>query len=106
MQAELVGRGLRVELAAVETGEVAEGLVTAVEPAGTLPPDALVRLSYAVPPAPVPTPTPTPTPAPAPAPAPLDEEEADEDEGGGNGNGNGKGNGNGEGRGRDRGGDD
>ena len=46
---ELVGRGLRVELVAVETGEVAAGLVTAVAPTGTLAPDALVRLSYARP---------------------------------------------------------
>ncbi|WP_309229862.1 protein kinase [Blastococcus sp. TML/M2B] len=82
VQAELIGRGLRVELAAVETADVAAGLVTAVEPAGALPPDALVRLGYAVPP------VPEPTQAPAPAPAPVDDggdEEADEPEGGGRG---------------------
>jgi serine/threonine-protein kinase len=67
---ELVGRGLRVEPVAVETGEVAAGLVTAVDPSGTLAPDTLVRLSYAT--------APAPAPEPAPAPAPADEDEADD----------------------------
>jgi serine/threonine-protein kinase len=102
VQAELVARGLRVELRAVETGEVTSGQVTAVAPAGILPADALVQLDYAVPP--------VPDPAPAPAPAPVDEGDADDggdgDQGGGNGGGADEekpGNGNGrEGRGRDR----
>ncbi|SDE21642.1 serine/threonine protein kinase [Blastococcus fimeti] len=105
VQAELVARGLRVELRAVETGDVASGRVIAVAPAGTLPPDALVRLDHAVPP--------VPAPPPAPDPAPVDEgDQGDGDEGTGNGNGdgadeerpgNGNGNGNGrEGRDRDR----
>ena len=118
VQAELVGRGLAVELLPTETGEVPAGRVTAVDPAGLLPPDAVVRLTYAVPP----------VPAPAPPPAPVDERgtgngtgdegggNGDEgggndddgggngDEGGGNGGGNGGG---GRGRGRDgEGGDD
>ncbi|RBY87229.1 serine/threonine protein kinase [Blastococcus sp. TBT05-19] len=56
VQADLVGRGLRVELVPVEAGDVPAGDVTAVEPEGTLAPDDLVRLSYAVPPVPVPAP--------------------------------------------------
>ena len=46
VQAELESRGLRVELAGVETAEAGAGLVTAVDPAGLLPPDALVRVAY------------------------------------------------------------
>ena len=79
---ELVGRGLRVERIAVETGEVAAGLVTAVDPTGTLAPGTAVRLSYAVP-----------VPEPAPAPAPVDDGGGNGDEGNGNGN-RGGGNGN------------
>jgi serine/threonine-protein kinase len=98
---ELVGRGLRVELVAVETGEVAAGLVTAVDPTGTLAPDTAVRLSYAT----APPPPPAPAPEPAPAPAPTGEDEADDDEeGAGRGDGDREERGNG--RGRGRGGDD
>lgn len=103
VQAELIGRGLRVELVAVETVDVAAGLVTAADPTGTLVPDALVRLSYAVPPVPEPTPPP--------APAPV--EGGGGNQGGGNGNaggGNGnqgnQGNGNGNGNRDDDGGGD
>ncbi|MDK3258376.1 protein kinase domain-containing protein [Blastococcus capsensis] len=60
VQAELVGRGLRVELAAVETADVPAGQVTALDPVGTLAPGDLVLLSYAVPPVPVPAPVPPP----------------------------------------------
>jgi serine/threonine-protein kinase len=106
VEGELLDRGLRVELVAVETGEVAAGLVTAVDPAGTLARDATVRLSYAT----APPPPPAPAPEPAPAPDPADEDEADEDEADEDERGNGRGNtdreerGNGQGRGR--GGDD
>jgi serine/threonine-protein kinase len=86
VQAELVGRGLQVQLAPVETGDVAAGQVTAVGPEGALAPGTVVTVSYAVPPVVIP--------------APAD-----------NGNGNGKGNGNngnwnGNGNGNGRGGDD
>lgn len=104
VQAELIARGLQVELLPVETGEVPAGQVTAAHPVGVLAPGDLVRLSYAVPP--------VPAPVPAPAPAPVDtgnggggrddggdgEEGGGEDgggeDGGGKGNG-GRGNGNG-----------
>ncbi|RBY96578.1 serine/threonine protein kinase [Blastococcus sp. TF02-8] len=62
VQAELVAQGLRVEVVAAETGDVPAGQVTAVDPAGTLAHDSLVRLTYAVPPVVVPAP-----PAPGPA---------------------------------------
>ncbi|MGY2130484.1 protein kinase domain-containing protein [Blastococcus sp. SYSU DS0617] len=88
VQAGLIGRGLRVELVAVETAQVPAGQVTAVEPAGLLPPDTLVRLSYAVPP----VPAPEPVPAPAPAPAPV--EGGNGNQGNGNGNEGNQGNGN------------
>jgi serine/threonine-protein kinase len=84
VQAELVGRGLQVQLAAVETADVVAGQVIAVSPEGELAPGTVVTLSYAVPPVVVPAPAPAPDPAPAPA--------------GNNGNGNGNnGNGNGHG---------
>ncbi|CCG04760.1 protein kinase domain-containing protein [Blastococcus saxobsidens] len=60
VQADLVGRGLRVELVAVETADVPAGQVTALDPVGTLAPGDLVRLSYAVSPVPVPAPVPPP----------------------------------------------
>ena len=71
VQAELIGRGLRVELVPVQNGDVPAGEVLAVDPTGTLLPGDLVRVSYSVPP--------------VPAPAPVDEGEGEE-EGGGNGN--------------------
>ena len=98
---ELVGRGLRVELIAVETGEVAAGLVTAVDPTGTLAPDTAVRLRYAT--------APPPAPAPAPEPTPADEDDGDQadDDGEDKGRGNGdREEDRGNGRGRGRGGDD
>jgi len=48
VEAQLVGQGLRVELAPVETDEVAAGLVTAATVRGELAPDSLVTLFYAV----------------------------------------------------------
>jgi serine/threonine-protein kinase len=51
VQAELVGRGLQVELVPVETADVAAGMVTAVGPEGELPPGAMVTVTYAVAPA-------------------------------------------------------
>jgi hypothetical protein len=56
VQADLIGRGLRVEILPVETADVPAGQVTAVDPVGTLAPGDLVRLSYAVPPVVVPAP--------------------------------------------------
>ena len=106
VQAELTAKGLIVTLTAQQTGDVGDGLVTAVDPSGSLPPNSPVTVTYAVAPPP-PTPTPTPTPAPTSAadtPAPEttpDEDDNDDDEDGdnGNGGGNGRGNGNGNGRG-------
>jgi eukaryotic-like serine/threonine-protein kinase len=48
VEAELVGQGLRVELAPVETTDVAAGLVTAATVRGEPAPDSLVTLFYAV----------------------------------------------------------
>ena len=62
VQADLVGRGLRVELVAVDAADVPAGQVTDLDPVGTLAPGDLVRLSYAVPPVPVPVPVPVPAP--------------------------------------------
>jgi hypothetical protein len=86
VQAELVGRGLQVQLAPVETGDVAAGQVTAVGPEGALAPGTVVTVSYAVPPVVIPAPA---------------------NNGNGNGNGNGNnGNWNGNGNGNGRGGGD
>jgi serine/threonine-protein kinase len=82
VQAELTGRGFQVQLAPVETADVAADRVTAVAPEGALPPGSVVTVAYAVPPRVVV----------APAPANI-----------GTGNGNGKGN---NGRGKDGGNDD
>jgi serine/threonine-protein kinase len=84
VQAALVGKGLKVTLAAVETAAVPAGLVTAVDPVGDLEPGTTVNVSYSVPPVPVPTPEPPP---------------ADPENGNGNGNGDNNGNGNGNGNG-------
>jgi serine/threonine-protein kinase len=92
VQAELVGRGLQVQLAPIETADVIAGQVTAVGPEGQLAPGTVVTVSYAVPPVVVP--------------APVDNSNSNS-EGNGNGNGNGNngnwknGNGNGNGNGRD-----
>jgi hypothetical protein len=80
VQADLVARGLQVQLVPVETADVAVGRVTAVTPQGELSPGALVTVSHAVQPPPPPA------------------EEAEEGEGN---NGNGKGRGNGRGGGKD-----
>jgi serine/threonine-protein kinase len=83
VQAELVGRGLQVQLAPVETSDVASGQVTAVGPEGELAPGTVVTVSYAV--------------APVVTPAPV----GNGNDNGWNGNGNGwNGNGNGHGNGR------
>ena len=67
VQATLAGRGLRVELVAMETTDVPDGQVMAVDPAGELSPGDTVRITYAVAPAPVTTTPPVVTSAPAPA---------------------------------------
>jgi serine/threonine-protein kinase len=51
VEAALVGLGLRVRLAPVETGDVAAGLVTAVTPAGSLRRGDSVTVTYATAPA-------------------------------------------------------
>jgi serine/threonine-protein kinase len=85
VQAELVGRGLQVQVVPVETADVAAGQVTAVGPEGELAPGSAVTVSYAVPPVVVPAPG---------------------DNGNGNGTWNsGKGKGNGNNRGEDHGDD-
>jgi hypothetical protein len=86
VQAELVGRGMQVQLAAVETVDVVPGQVTAVSPEGALAPGTVVTVSYAVPPVVVP--------------APVGNGGGNGDNGNGNGN-NGNGNGNGNGHGKD-----
>jgi hypothetical protein len=70
VQADLVGRGLQVQLVPVETADVPSGQVTAVTPEGELAPATVVAVTYAVPPVPAPA----------------------------TGNGNGNGNGNGKGK--------
>jgi eukaryotic-like serine/threonine-protein kinase len=76
VQAELVGRGLQVQLVPAETAAVTAGMVTAAGPEGQLPPGTVVAVSYAV--------------APPPAP-PVVQENGDGGDGGANGDGNGKG---------------
>jgi eukaryotic-like serine/threonine-protein kinase len=83
VRAELVGEGLAVQLAPVETAEVPEGQVTAVAPGGAVPLGSTVTVSYAV--------------APPPAPAPPPEED-----GGGDGESGGDGKWNGNGKGKDK----
>jgi serine/threonine-protein kinase len=77
VQAELVARGLQVSVVPVETGEVPAGQVLSVEPVAGLAPDAVVTLTYAVPPVPVPV-------VPEAPPAP---EVSDQGDNRGNGNG-------------------
>jgi serine/threonine-protein kinase len=55
VEAALAGRGLRVVLATVESGNTAPGLVTAVDPVGTLHAGDSVTVTYAVAPASGPT---------------------------------------------------
>ena len=54
VQAELVARGLPVQLVPVETADVPAGQVTAVTPEGSLAPGTAVAVSYAVAPVPAP----------------------------------------------------
>jgi eukaryotic-like serine/threonine-protein kinase len=79
VQAELVGRGLQVQLVPVETADVPAGQVTTATPEGELAPDTVVAVSYAV----------------TPVPAPVVTDDGDED---GKGKGKGKGNGKGKGK--------
>ncbi|MGY1640894.1 protein kinase [Geodermatophilus sp. SYSU D00703] len=77
VRAELTELGLTVQLRPLQTADVPDGQVIAVDPLSTLQPGDTVTVTHAVAP-------------PAPAPAPAEEDEPDEDEGGnGNGNGNG-----------------
>jgi hypothetical protein len=76
VQADLVSRGVQVQLVPTETSDVAAGVVTAVSPEGELAPATVVTVTYAV----------APVASPAPAPAPVNTD-------GGNGNGHGKGHG-------------
>jgi serine/threonine-protein kinase len=80
VQAELVARGLQVSIVPVETGEVPAGLVTSVDPVGGLAVEAVVTVTYAVPPVVVP------------APDQSDDQGNSGNTGNGNGNGNGGGN--------------
>jgi eukaryotic-like serine/threonine-protein kinase len=83
VEAQLVGQGLRVELAPVETDEVAAGLVTAATVRGDPAPGSLVTLFYAVEPGTA-------------GDAPAGNGNGNQGNGNGNGNGN-QGNGNGNG---------
>jgi serine/threonine-protein kinase len=98
VQAELVARGLQVSVAPVETAAAPAGQVLSVEPVGSVAPDTVVTVSYAVPPVVVP--------------APPEQPESGGDNAGDAGNGSdsgagsdnrdGNGNGNGNGRGNDK----
>ncbi len=103
VEAELVALGLQVQRRPLTTGDVADGQVITVDPAGELLPGQVVAVTHAV--------APAPAPAPAPVPVPEDDGGGNGDEGGGNGDeggGNGdegdpgNGNGNGNGRGNDK----
>ncbi|MCZ2826725.1 MULTISPECIES: protein kinase domain-containing protein [unclassified Modestobacter] len=71
VQAELVERGLVPTLRPLQTGDVSDGSVIALDPVGQVLPGAAVTLTHAVAPPPPPPPPPAPEPAPAPAPAPT-----------------------------------
>ncbi|WP_299959006.1 protein kinase domain-containing protein [uncultured Modestobacter sp.] len=89
VEASLVERGLQVARQPLETDDVPDGQVIALNPVGQVMPGTVVTLTHAVappppPPAPAPTPTPEPAPAPAPAPDPApveDDAEPTEDDG-------------------------
>ena len=109
VQAELTGRGLVVTLRPLQTGDVPDGQVIAVDPTGELTVGSPVTVTYAVAPtvvAPAPTPDPAPAPdagqtvvtVPAPAAGPAGPAPAPGD-GNANGKGDGKGNGKGNGKG-------
>ena len=92
VQAELVARGLQVSVAPVETGNAAAGQVLSVDPVGSVAPDTIITVSYAVPPVVVPTP-----------PAPSDNGDGDTgDNANNNGNGNDNDTGNGQGKKKDK----
>ena len=91
VQAELLARGLQVSVVPVETGS-APGEVLSVEPVGSLAPDTVITVSYAVPPVVVPAP-------------PQQSDNGDGDGDGGdtaNNDGNGNDNGNGQGKKKDK----
>jgi serine/threonine-protein kinase len=108
VQAELLARGLQVTLRPVQTPDVPDGQVIAVDPAGQLSPGTLVTLTHAVAPPPAPPAAPVTTVAPAPAPETTAGDSGSDsgsgagswsgwgngsnDEKGGKGNGRGKGN--------------
>ncbi|MCW2676017.1 MAG: hypothetical protein JWR70_1057 [Modestobacter sp.] len=108
VQAELLARGLQVTLRPVQTPDVPDGQVIAVDPAGELSPGTLVTLTHAVAPPPAPPAAPVTTVAPAPTPETTAGDPGSDsgsgagswsgwgngsnDEKGGKGNGRGKGN--------------
>nr|WP_243850997.1 protein kinase [Modestobacter marinus] len=79
VQAELVERGLVATLRPLQTGDVADGSVIALDPVGQVLPGAAVTITHAVAPPPPPPPAPEPAPAPAPAPTPTAEPAPAED---------------------------
>ncbi|WP_222195386.1 protein kinase domain-containing protein [Modestobacter italicus] len=73
VEASLVERGLQVTRQPLETDDVPDGQVIALNPVGQVMPGTVVTVTHAVappPPAPAPSPSPEPEPEPAPAPAP------------------------------------
>ena len=79
VQAELTGSGLTVQLRPVQTADVPDGQVIAVDPSGRLAPGSAVTVTHALaPPPPAPAPA-APAPA-APAPAVADEEDEGKEE--------------------------
>ncbi|WP_369140991.1 serine/threonine-protein kinase [Modestobacter versicolor] len=109
VQAELTARGLLVTLRPLQTADVPDGEVIALDPAGDLAPGSPVTVTHAVaPPAPAPAPVPDtatttvtdPGTGQADQPAtPADPDTGNQGNGNGNGNGNAGGNGKGNGRG-------
>jgi eukaryotic-like serine/threonine-protein kinase len=116
VQAELTARGLVVTLRPLQTSDVPDGQVIAVDPVGALTPASPVTVTYAVAPPPAQVVVVTPEPAPAPVPVPDTTAQTSVDTGsssgtgstgtgdgnanaGGNGKSNGKGNGKSNGKG-------
>jgi serine/threonine-protein kinase len=63
VRAELTGRGLQVSLRPLQTSDVADGSVIALDPVGQVPPGTVVTVTHAVAPTPgVPVPLPVPLP--------------------------------------------
>ncbi|MGY5882615.1 protein kinase domain-containing protein [Modestobacter lacusdianchii] len=74
VEAGLVERGLQVTRQPLETDDVPDGQVIALNPVGQVVPGTVVTVTHAVappPPAPAPAPTPEPAPEPDPTPAPA-----------------------------------